>query len=147
MLEHVRAPHKFLAMLKEVFGEAKAYIEVPSWDWIAENKAFFDITYEHVNYFSRNSLRALFDGEVEAGLCFNDQYQYVVADISKVAPPSRKHTATANGYTWPSLTCSRACQQRLRKSRAICSRNRICISGAPQQRDACSWFTAATHVA
>ncbi|QUN27575.1 methyltransferase domain-containing protein [Cupriavidus sp. KK10] len=86
VLEHVRAPHKFLAMLKEVFSEAKAYIEVPSWDWIAENKAFFDITYEHVNYFSRNSLRALFDGEVEAGLCFNDQYQYVVADISKVAP-------------------------------------------------------------
>ena len=55
VLRHVRTrsnPYKFLSMLKTVFCNAKVYIEVPNYDWIVANKTFFDITYEHVNYFS-----------------------------------------------------------------------------------------------
>ena len=48
-------------MLKVVFGDSKVYIEVPNKDWILTHKAFFDITYEHVNYFSQISLKKLFD--------------------------------------------------------------------------------------
>ena len=86
VLEHIKAPHAFLMMLKQVFGNAAIYIEVPSYDWILDNQAFFDITYEHVNYFSKDALLALFDQAVrKTGLCFNGQYQYAIADINAVS--------------------------------------------------------------
>jgi nucleoside-diphosphate-sugar epimerase len=83
VLEHVPNPYNFLTMLKAVFGNTKIYIEVPNYDWIVAKKTFFDITYEHVNYFSQLSLKKLFDVSTSThGLLFNDQYQYVVSDLS-----------------------------------------------------------------
>lgn len=87
VLEHVPNPYKFLSMLKAVFGNAKIYIEVPNYDWIVAYKTFFDITYEHVNYFSQLSLRMLFDpSNTQHGLLFEEQYQYVVADLATLNP-------------------------------------------------------------
>jgi len=86
VLEHVPHPYQFLCMLKEVFGNAKIYIEVPNYDWIVAHKTFFDITYEHCNYFSQLSLKKLFDSPTtKHGLLFDDQYQYVVADLSTLS--------------------------------------------------------------
>lgn len=86
VLEHIQAPHQFLSMLKNIFGNAKVYIEVPNYDWITENQAFFDITYEHVNYFSQRALAILFDNPpIAVGLCFRDQYQYIIADIDSLS--------------------------------------------------------------
>jgi nucleoside-diphosphate-sugar epimerase len=83
VLEHVPNPYNFLSMLKTVFGNTTIYIEVPNYDWIVANKTFFDITYEHVNYFSQLSLKKLFDPSATThGLVFDDQYQYVIADLS-----------------------------------------------------------------
>lgn len=85
VLEHVPNPYKFLSMLKAVFGKAKIYVEVPNYDWIVENKTFFDITYEHVNYFSQNALKKLFQQTTtEHGLLFDDQYQYVISELSSL---------------------------------------------------------------
>ena len=82
VLEHVQNPYKFLSMLKTVFCNAKVYIEVPNYDWIVANKTFFDITYEHVNYFSQVSLKKLFDPKTTThGLLFDEQYQYILADL------------------------------------------------------------------
>jgi hypothetical protein len=86
VLEHIQAPHLFLKMLRNVFKTAMIYIEVPNHDWILEEQAFFDITYEHVNYFTPDALSSLFDKPpLDAGLCFNGQYQYIIADISSVS--------------------------------------------------------------
>lgn len=86
VLEHIQEPHKFLAMLQGIFGSGKIYIEVPNFDWISENQAFFDITYEHVNYFSQHSLRALFaDNAAKYGFCFGDQYQYIIAELNSLS--------------------------------------------------------------
>lgn len=85
VLEHLPNPYNFLLMLKEVFKNSKIYIEVPNYDWIIDNKTYFDITYEHVNYFSQKSLRKLFKkSSTRHGLLFDDQYQYVVADLSSL---------------------------------------------------------------
>jgi len=85
VLEHIPNPYSFLSMLKAVFGAAKIYIEVSNYDWIVTNKTFFDITYEHVNYFSQMSLNKLFEvGETEHGLLFDDQYQYLISDLSRL---------------------------------------------------------------
>ena len=81
VLEHVPKPYEFLLLLKSVFKKSKIYIEVPEYNWIKKNKAFFDITYEHVNYFTRTSLGKLFKKRKEQGLLFNRQYQYIIADI------------------------------------------------------------------
>lgn len=97
VLEHIKNPYQFLLMLKTVFGDAKIYIEVPSLDWIRINQAFFDVTYEHVNYFSEKTLRAFFAEDViSADVCFGGQYQYIIADLSKLSASFLKDYA--GGY-------------------------------------------------
>lgn len=86
VLEHIQKPHDFLQLLRKIFGNALVYVEVPSLDWILANQAFFDITYEHVNYFSKTALSWLFDDDVRAkGGLFEEQYQYVLAPLTAVS--------------------------------------------------------------
>ena len=86
-LEHIRAPHEFLAFLRDIFGDVPIYIEVPDVDWTLKNQAFIDITYEHVNYFSRLALLGLFDPSTipEGGSLFDDQYQFVIGRLGALA--------------------------------------------------------------
>lgn len=86
VLEHIQKPHDFLQLLRNVFDDALVYVEVPSMDWILANQAFFDITYEHVNYFSEIALSRLFDDNVrDKGRLFEEQYQYVIAPLTAVS--------------------------------------------------------------
>ena len=83
VLEHVQKPHNFLEILKRIFKNAKIYIEVPNYNWIVSNQTYFDITYEHVNYFSKKSLGYLFNEHVlEHELCFGEQYQFLIGELS-----------------------------------------------------------------
>jgi nucleoside-diphosphate-sugar epimerase len=85
VLEHIPNPYKFLSTIKAVFEKAKIYIEVPNYDWIVANKSFFDITYEHVNYFSQTALNKLFKSPLKrSGLLFDEQYQYVISDLESL---------------------------------------------------------------
>lgn len=81
VLEHIQRPHEFLSLLQTVFGDADIYIEVPEFDWIREQQTFFDITYEHVNYFTTAALAKLFTAPKRGGVLFGDQYQYVVGEL------------------------------------------------------------------
>lgn len=82
-LEHVAEPHEFLRMLQRAnAGRGAIFIEVPDFDWILRNNAFFDMAYEHVNYFTPQALENLFDGEVlEKGKLFDEQYMYLIANL------------------------------------------------------------------
>ncbi len=92
VLEHIPRPYDFLAMLKTIFGQAKIYIEVPNYDWIVTNKSFFDITYEHVNYFSQFAFKQLFEpSTTQHGLLFDEQYQYVISDLSSLNFEFKQH--------------------------------------------------------
>lgn len=96
VLEHIPQPHIFLEMLGRIFGIAKLYVEVPNYDWIVDHEAFFDITYEHVNYFSRRSLGALFNHKLIAqGLNFGDQYLYVLSRVDLISPAFRRSYESA----------------------------------------------------
>jgi hypothetical protein len=87
VLEHIQRPHEFMQLLREIFGDALVYVEVPNLDWILANQAFFDITYEHVNYFSSNALAHLFGGKVRVqARLFEEQYQCVIASLGEVSP-------------------------------------------------------------
>lgn len=86
VLEHVQRPHVFLNTLHRIFGSCPIYIEVPRAEWIFDNGAFFDVTYEHVNYFSQQSLACLFADQVTAhDSVFGNQYQYLIANLGNLS--------------------------------------------------------------
>jgi 2-polyprenyl-3-methyl-5-hydroxy-6-metoxy-1,4-benzoquinol methylase len=71
VLEHVQDPVDFLQQLKHANrGEGLIYIEVPCFDWICQRRAWFDIFYEHVNYFRLSDFQRMFDNIVDSGHLF-----------------------------------------------------------------------------
>lgn len=82
VLEHISDPVSFLAEIARANHGGQIYIEVPCFDWIVEHNAWFDVFYEHVNYFRLADLRAMFGTVHEAGHLFGGQYLYIVADLS-----------------------------------------------------------------
>jgi hypothetical protein len=88
VLEHIQNPLPFLQRLRAAnAGSGLIYIEVPCFDWICEHRAWFDIFYEHVNYFRLADFGRMFDRVIESGRIFGGQYLYVVADLSSLKAP------------------------------------------------------------
>ena len=88
VLEHVQDPIGFLSNISQSNGgTGKIYIEVPCFDWICEQRAWFDIFYEHVNYFRLRDFHQMFDNIYESGHTFGGQYIYVVADLASLKTP------------------------------------------------------------
>ena len=88
VLEHVPDPYDFLCQLRDANGgSGLIYIEVPCFDWICENRAWFDIFYEHVNYFRMTDFEKMFGRLVSKDRLFGDQYLYVVGDLATLTRP------------------------------------------------------------
>lgn len=88
VLEHIQDPFNFLLQLKEANGgSGKIYIEVPCFDWICEHRAWFDIFYEHVNYFRISDFYRMFGTVIESGRLFGGQYLFVVAELATLRKP------------------------------------------------------------
>lgn len=69
-------------------GIGRIYIEVPCFDWIHAHLAWWDITYEHVNYFRLSDFSRFFGEVIESGYCFGGQYLYVVAELGSMKSPA-----------------------------------------------------------
>lgn len=94
VLEHIPEPVAFLRNLSEANqGAGRIYIEVPCFDWICERKTWFDVFYEHVNYFRLSDFHRIFARVVESGRIFGGQYLYVVAELSSVRQPEMSDSA------------------------------------------------------
>ena len=103
-LEHIDDPLKFLHNIaRAVNYNAKMFIEVPSFEWILEKRAFWDIFYEHCNYFTLESLSCLFQ-ESEQGLLFNNQYMYLISDLSKLREQAVSVNATLSDFEASKMT-------------------------------------------
>lgn len=87
VLEHINDPVGFLGGLRAANGGGLIYIEVPCFDWIMGRRAWFDIFYEHVNYFRLDDFSRLFGTVFEIGHLFGGQYLYVVADLASLREP------------------------------------------------------------
>lgn len=88
VLEHVQDPYSFLKLMRDANGgSGRIYIEVPCFDWICEHRAWFDIFYEHVNYFRLADFHRIFGEVVDCGRLFGGQYLYVVAELSSLRAP------------------------------------------------------------
>jgi SAM-dependent methyltransferase len=88
VLEHIKNPYEFLENIRLANdGKGKIYIEVPCFDWILKNNAWYDIYYEHVNYFRLSDLKNMFSVVHDFGRLFGDQYIYIVADLASLRIP------------------------------------------------------------
>ena len=113
VLEHVVDPVAFLAgLLESNGGEGKIYIEVPCLDWIVRNDAWFDIFYEHVNYFRLSDFDRMFGTLLEAGHTFGGQYLYAVADLATWRVP-RARARDAFQFPPGFMSSFDACEARL----------------------------------
>lgn len=99
VLEHVQDPLGFLKNIRDANGKrGRIYIEVPCFDWISSHRAWFDIFYEHVNYFRLADFHRMFGNVLDAGRLFGDQYLYVVADLASLRVPT---SANAEAFPFP----------------------------------------------
>ncbi len=76
-LEHIADPENLVAMMSRRPG-CDLFIEVPDLGRILDEGAFWDIYYEHCNYFDEGSMSIMLDRrgieDIESSLCFHDQY-------------------------------------------------------------------------
>lgn len=87
VLEHIPNPYAFLTEIAEANGgRGTIFIEVPDLSWIIQERAFYDLFYEHCNYFTTASLHAAFRSLVSFGTFFGSQYQWVAARLDQVDP-------------------------------------------------------------
>jgi len=84
VFEHIEFPKEFLELIRNPIAAIKTipvFIEVPDFGWIVKNKTFWDICYEHCNYFSERSIEFMFNNSwstlntITKG--FGDQYLWV----------------------------------------------------------------------
>jgi len=88
VLEHIQNPVEFLKLIRDAnCGNGWIYIEVPCLDWIIEKHSWFDIFYEHVNYFRLSDFHRIFGNIIEGCHSFNGQYLSVLADLSSLKDP------------------------------------------------------------
>jgi 2-polyprenyl-3-methyl-5-hydroxy-6-metoxy-1,4-benzoquinol methylase len=93
VLEHIQDPVSFIKSIADSNdNRGLIYIEVPDYNWIAANDVYFDIFYEHVNYFRPVDFAKIFGKIVSAGTFFKGQYQYVIADLSSINNPPYEFT-------------------------------------------------------
>jgi len=97
-LEHIPDPLAFVrgvARASRALGGCPVFFEVPDVRRILEDRAFWDVYYEHCSYFSAGSMGHLFAragfGRVEVERVYDDQYLVLTADRfsdgSASAPP------------------------------------------------------------
>lgn len=88
VLEHVLDPIGFMIEIAKANGnKGNIYIEAPCLDWICNNKAWYDVYYEHINYFRLSDIKRMFGVVLESGHLFGGQYMYIVADLSSLRTP------------------------------------------------------------
>jgi 2-polyprenyl-3-methyl-5-hydroxy-6-metoxy-1,4-benzoquinol methylase len=86
-LEHIADVKGFITNIRTAIGEEpgiRVIFQLPAWERIVEEGAFWDIYYEHCSYFSAKSLRCLFEnsGFSVSGIetVFAGQYLLLIAE-------------------------------------------------------------------
>lgn len=105
VLEHVDNPNQFLSTIiqyLDVGTDCKIIIEVPDFNWIANHGIYWDVFYEHVNYFSKHSLRNLLESigldVIDIFNQFGGQYMIAIASFhpDRINKKEVKITYTVN---------------------------------------------------
>lgn len=92
-MEHIPNPYDFLQFLKSIsVKDPYILIEVPDFEWIKKNETFFDISYEHVNYFTMKTFLNLFSKKLFfKKKVFGKQYLLVFAKLNDLNDNYKKN--------------------------------------------------------
>ena len=91
VLEHIENPYEFLQHIQNATSkDTKVLIEVPDFEWIVENRAFWDIFYEHCNYFDSTFLSSFFKNATSKKV-FGSQYLLMLASLDELNKPYVQH--------------------------------------------------------
>ncbi|HRP92936.1 MAG TPA: class I SAM-dependent methyltransferase [Ignavibacteriaceae bacterium] len=91
-LEHIENPFTFLHSIAKANNyKGYLFVEVPTFDWIINKNAFWDIFYEHCNYFTEDTLSIMFEKSTTGSL-FGGQYIFLWADLSQLRNLIPKNT-------------------------------------------------------
>lgn len=97
VLEHINDPYNFLLTLKNNSDKnSLIYIEVPDLEYINDNCVFFDLFYEHVNYFRIEDFQNMFDNILYLKKTFGKQYISLVAELNSLKKPIKKTNFALN---------------------------------------------------
>jgi SAM-dependent methyltransferase len=82
VLEHLEDPLDFLKTLRQAMSNGLLFVEVPDFEWILANRAFWDLSYEHCNYFTPQALQFALESAdfeiIEQKRSFGNQYQWAL---------------------------------------------------------------------
>ena len=124
VLEHIPNPYNFLASIKETNKGGLIAIEVPSLEWIMEKNSWWDIFYEHVNYFRLSDFDAMFGKIHVKTTVFGGQYILILADLDTLRPPS---IGISGRVRFPEDFSSRISRDIDRIKRACAEQSRPCV--------------------
>lgn len=96
ILEHMKEPSSFL---KGLGSFKEGYFEVPSLEWILQEGSFWDIFYEHTNYFSKASLQSCL---AQSGFSCSIESSFGAQYLSAF-PSQRLETSEPLGLEWEKL--------------------------------------------
>jgi hypothetical protein len=92
-LEHIYNPKKLITDIRKSMHntDSRLFIQVPNMTQILDESRFWDIYYEHCNYFTRESLLNFLSingfGVEKIWTVFGDQYMIAIANSSAVSGP------------------------------------------------------------
>lgn len=91
-LEHIPNPASFLEDIYTINNNknCKVVIEVPSFEWSLESNVFWDLTHEHCNYFTSESMMSLFPSS-QIKRVFENQFLLVVANLGEIVGKGKFH--------------------------------------------------------
>lgn len=82
VLDYIYPPNKFLEFLKKIFPNAYIFIEGPYIEDSIINNRFYDICYEQINYFSKESYLNFFNNKIlKSGFTFGNQYFFLISHL------------------------------------------------------------------
>jgi len=128
-LEHDHQPYLFLKDLcrSEVLVEgAKIWIETPDLEWIVKRGAFYDVTYEHCNYFSKDSLATLVSSigfcNIRSTNVFGGQYLLLEAAYRAADQKWPEGNSSTSGVDLKNVfdTFQKRCSDLIRTSENLC---------------------------
>lgn len=91
VLEHIENPYEFLQHIQNATSkDTKILIEVPDFEWIVDNRAFWDIFHEHCNYFNSKFLSSFFNKKIIKKV-FGSQYLLMIASLDELKIPYVEH--------------------------------------------------------
>jgi hypothetical protein len=116
VLEHLADPKRMIRVMGDALGaapRAALYVEVPTFEWIDQHGAFFDLFNEHCSLFGTTSMRrALLDAElssIDVRTAFGGQY--LAATARGARAPTRSAPSAGATPDW------KAARERLESER------------------------------